>query len=302
MRIELAPLDGISDRPFRIICRRCGAAQVTTEMIPVQGIVSSPKRYLKKADFSEEERPLTIQIAGSDASLIKKAVSIINPLSPDYIELNAGCPAKRILKSGNGAALLKDLAKLSSCIQAVVDSSKFPVSVKTRTGFDLPVPEEIASVFEGKDVECLKIHGRTAVQNYSTEADLEKVKHIASLVKIPVVANGDINSMESAVSALEKGNFAGVMIGRAARGNPWIFSGIIPCLEERQKVMEDHCRMSADFYGEERGMILMRKHLLWYLKGMINSKQVRAKASRVTSLSEALMIIESLKGALFNIF
>ncbi|MBN1620945.1 tRNA-dihydrouridine synthase family protein, partial [candidate division WOR-3 bacterium] len=234
MRIELAPLDGISDRPFRTICRRCGAAHVTTEMIPVQGIVSNPERYLKKADFSEEERPLTIQIAGSDVSKIKKAVSFINPLSPDFIELNAGCPARRILKSGNGAALLKDLDKLSSCIFALLDSSKYPVSVKTRIGFDFPFPEELASVFEKTGVACVKIHGRTALQNYSVRSDLKTVEYISSLLKAPVTANGDIDSFEKACSTLERGFFAGAMIGRAARGDPWIFSGIVPGLEERQ--------------------------------------------------------------------
>ncbi|MBN2362946.1 tRNA-dihydrouridine synthase [candidate division WOR-3 bacterium] len=300
MRIELAPLDGISDRPFRIICRRCGASHVTTEMIPVQGITSNPKKYLQKASFADEERPVTVQIAGSDPSKIRKAVSLVNPLYPDFIELNAGCPARKIIKSCNGAALLKDLTKLRSCAEATVEESKFPVTLKTRIGFDAPIYDEILSALHGIGLVLIKIHGRTALQNYSVKADWETLKYISENSEIPVIGNGDVDSYEKAIFLGSSGSFAGVMIGRAARGNPWIFREKQYSKGERNELIKEHCRLMVEFYGEERGITIMRKHLLWYYKGLKNSKNLKIAASHVSTLQEACKVVDMSENDLFE--
>ncbi|MBN1151186.1 tRNA-dihydrouridine synthase [candidate division WOR-3 bacterium] len=291
MRIELAPLDGITDFPFRCICKKCGASHLTTEMIPVQGILSNPERYLKKAHFTEAERPITVQIVGSDPVKIRKAVSSVNGLEPDFIELNAGCPARKIIKSENGAALLKDLSRLKICAEAVLEESKKPVTIKIRTGFDRENLLEIICSLETMGVEAIKIHGRTASQNYAVKADWDLLISAAKKTKTPVVGNGDIDSYEKAVSLLSHKVFLGVMIGRASRGNPWIFSGKIPSCEEKKEIIGQHCRMAVEFYGEIHGMRIMRKHLLWYLKGVKNSKDLKISASIINSLSESYKII-----------
>lgn len=295
MRVELAPMDGITDSPFRQICRKMGATHLTTEMIPSIAIIHNREKYQKKYHFTDEERPITFQVFGSNPEYLGKSVEILNACQPDYFELNAGCPSKKIAKNHSGAAMLKDIDNLKKCLEVIINSTKQPVTLKIRLGWDKDISLELIEILKGTGIKTIKIHGRLATERYKGEANWGKIKELKNKTSIPVIGNGDIKSYEEAVFRLENYTPHGVMIGRGARGNPWIFSDLNPSYNEKKEIMMKHSNLMIKIFGEKRGLILMRKHLAWYIKNFPGARDLRKYAVNVETYDDIKKLISMMK-------
>jgi len=283
-------MDGITDSPFRQICKSFGASFVTTEMIPCQSIFYKSEKYIKKAYFTEIERPITIQLYASNPEHIKKAVIKLNKFEPDFFELNAGCPSPKVARNGCGAALLKDFSNLKNCCETLCQYSQVPVTLKTRLGWCKYTLYLLADFLNSSDIKVLKIHGRTASQKYKGLALWDNILEIKNLLKIPVIGNGDIKNYTQAKERIENFTPFGVMIGRASRGNPWLFSEKIISKEEKKDIIIKHSCLMEEFYGNW-GIIIMRKHLLWYLKSFHKAKSLRFHAVRIETVDDIKKVL-----------
>lgn len=288
-------MDGITDSPFRQICKKNGASFVTTEMIPCQSIFYKQEKYIKKAYFEKIERPITIQLYGSNPEHIKKAVLKLNQFEPDFFELNAGCPSPKVARNGCGAGLLKDsddndFINLKNCLSILCQYSKIPVTLKIRLGWNKYTIYKLVNFLNSVGIKLLKIHGRLTSQKYKGLADWDKILEIKNLLNIPVIGNGDIKSYSEAMSRIENFTPHGVMIGRSARGNPWIFSNQIPSKEEKKEIIIEHSYLMQKFYGSW-GIIIMRKHLLWYLKSFHKAKSLRFHAVRIETVDDVKKVL-----------
>ncbi|MCI0496599.1 tRNA dihydrouridine synthase DusB [candidate division KSB1 bacterium] len=298
-RVILAPLAGVTDSSFRMICREAGAAIVFTEMVSADGLVQRGKRTLEYLFFRPEERPIGFQLFGSNPDKMAKAVAIAESFQPDFIDLNFGCPVKKVVKRGAGAALLKDIAMLGKIAEAAVRATNRPVLAKIRQGWDEKNKNavEVAKVLEGCGIHAITIHPRTQTQLYSGHSDWNVIREIKNAVSVPVIGNGDVKSAEDVRQMIEETNCDLVMIGRGCLGNPWIFresnhflltsNKLAPATpEERLKIMLDHLNDIIALKGENAGVHELRKHLAWYTKGLPNSTQIRAKLFSFKSRDE----------------
>ncbi len=288
----LAPMEDVSDPPFRAVCKEHGADLMYTEFISSEGLIRDAIKSRQKLDIFEEERPIGIQIFGGDEEAMAMAASIVDTTNPDLVDINYGCPVKKVVCKGAGAGVLKDIDLMVRLTKAVIKSTRLPVTVKTRLGWDDNSKniEEVAERLQDIGVAALSIHGRTRVQMYKGEADwtlIAKVKENPR-INISIFGNGDIDSPQKALEYKNKYGVDGVMIGRAAIGYPWIFREIKhflatgetlqpPTLEERLSACRKHLYGSLQWKGERLGILEMRRHYANYLKGLPNIKDFRAK-------------------------
>jgi len=297
----LAPMEDVSDPPFRAVCKKNGADLMFTEFISSEGLIRDAIKSRQKLDIFEEERPVGIQIFGGYEEAMSISAEIVNTVHPDLLDINFGCPVKKVVCKGAGAAVLKDIDLMVRLTKAVIKSSKVPVTVKTRLGWDFDSINilEVAERLQDIGVQALSIHARTRSQLYKGEADwswIAKVKE-NQRISIPVFGNGDIDSPEKALEYKNRYGVDGIMIGRAAIGYPWFFRELKhyfatgekldpPSLEERMEVIMHHLRASMAWKGPKLGILEMRRHYGNYLKGIPNIKPIRNKLVTANSMEE----------------
>lgn len=288
----LAPMEDVSDPPFRAVCKDSGADLMYTEFISSEGLIRDAIKSKHKLDIFDYERPIGIQIFGGDEEALSLSAKIVEAVNPDLLDINFGCPVKKVALKGAGAGVLKDVDLMVRLTDAVVKSTKLPVTVKTRLGWDENTKniEEVAERLQDVGIKALAIHGRTRSQMYKGEADwslIAKVKNNPR-IHIPIFGNGDIDSPQKAKAYKERYGVDGIMIGRAAIGYPWIFREIkhymatgeilpFPTVEERVEVCKKHLRKSLEWKGPKVGIFEMRRHYANYLKGLPGIKEFRAR-------------------------
>lgn len=286
--VLLAPLAGITDYPLRKICREFGAGLTVSEMISSQAIVRNNRRAGKMVSTSRQEYPLMVQISGADPGIMARAARRNLELGAALIDINMGCPQRKIVKTGAGAALMKTPGLALEIIKAVIDTVQCPVTVKMRLGWDSSSKNviELAEAAAVAGVAMITVHGRTRSQMFSGKADWEAIREVVQAVQCPVVANGDINTPADAERCLAITNAAGIMIGRGALGRPWLFRQVTAWLENGEQIppppvsrqhdiIQGHLQALIDFYGEQTALWLSRKHLAWYSKGLHGSANFR---------------------------
>lgn len=300
----LAPMAGVTNLPFRIVCKEFGPGLVCTEMASSRAMFHNDQKTKRLFNTEGEKRPISFQIFGSDEETMAYAAKHVSGFA-DIIDINMGCPAPKVVKNGDGSKLLLDLEQAKKVIKAVVENSKVPVTLKIRKGWDKEniVATEIAKIAENAGVSAITVHGRTRSEFYSGKADLEIIKKVKETVKIPVIGNGDIVDEESAYNMFEKTNVDGIMIGRGSFGNPWIFRNIkhyletgeklpAPSNEEKLEIMKKHINLAV----EEKGEIAvkeLRKHIAWYTKNLKNSSEFRSKINTIETKGELLEMLEA---------
>lgn len=315
----LAPMEDVSDPPFRAVCKDNGADLMYSEFISSEGLIRDAMKSRKKLDFTEEERPFGIQIFGGDEEAMAMSARICETVNPDLVDINFGCPVKKVVSKGAGAGVLKDIDLMVRLTSAVVKSTSLPVTVKTRLGWDDQTKniEEVAERLQDVGIKALSIHGRTRCQLYKGEADwtlIGKVKNNPR-INIPIFGNGDIDSPQKALEYKNRYGVDGIMIGRAAIGYPWIFREIRhflntketlapPTLQERIDVCRKHLQRSVEWKGPVVGINEMRRHYTNYLKGLPGIKEFRFKLVTLTSpesINEVLdQMLEHYKGYEFQ--
>lgn len=303
----LAPMEDVSDPPFRALCKQYGADLMYTEFISSEGLIRDAAKSVKKLDIFEYERPVGIQIFGSNIESMKQATELTAQANPDIIDINYGCPVKKVACKGAGSGILQDIPKMVAMTREIVKSTDLPVTVKTRLGWDdnTKFIVEVAERLQDVGIKAISIHGRTRKQMYKGEADWTLISEVKnnSRMHIPVFGNGDIDSPQKAVEYKNKYGVDGVMIGRASIGNPWFFKNVkhfiktgeeLPpiSLKERVEVARKHLEMSLAWKGEHEGVVEMRRHYGNYFRGIPNFKDTRIKL--VTSF-EAKEIFETLE-------
>ncbi|MEO7445807.1 MAG: tRNA dihydrouridine synthase DusB [Ferruginibacter sp.] len=305
----LAPMEDVSDPPFRAVCKDNGADLMYSEFISSEGLIRDAMKSRQKLDFSEEERPFGIQIFGGDEDAMAMSARICETVDPDLVDINFGCPVKKVVNKGAGAGVLKDIPLMVRLTEAVIKSTSLPVTIKTRLGWDDNTKniEEVAERMQDIGVKAIAIHGRTRCQLYKGEADwtlIGKVKNNPR-ISIPVFGNGDIDSPQKAVEYKERYGIDGIMVGRAAIGYPWIFREIkhfmatgevlpSPTLTERVDVCRKHLLKSLDWKGPVVGINEMRRHYTNYLKGLPGIKDYRLKLVTLTSSASILEVLEDI--------
>jgi tRNA-dihydrouridine synthase B len=302
----LAPMAGITDKPFRRLCRGLGAGMAVSEMVSSNSALRTTPKTLHRLDFSGETGPISVQILGADPDTMAEAARINVDLGAQIIDINMGCPAKKVCKVDAGSALLRDEAKVGKILEAVVAAVEVPVTLKIRTGWD---PDHrngvaVARIAEASGIQALAVHGRTRACRFSGEAEYETIREIKSRISIPVIANGDIDSPEKAKKVLASTGADGIMIGRAAQGRPWIFQEIAHYLEtgelktpptaaQTREILLKHLTELYAFYGEERGIRVARKHIAWYSKAHPGSALFRKKINESNSSKQQQELIET---------
>jgi tRNA-dihydrouridine synthase B len=305
----LAPMEDVSDPPFRAVCKANGADLVYTEFVSSRGLVKETASTRRKLDIFGEERPVGIQLFGGDEKSLALASVIVEANNPDLLDINFGCPVKGIVNQGAGAGVLKDMGLMVRLTEACVKATRLPVTVKTRLGWDEDSKniEEVAERLQDAGIKALTIHGRTRCQLYKGQADwalIAKVKNNPR-IHIPIFGNGDINSAERALEYKNRYGVDGIMIGRAAIGYPWIFREIKelmrtglphrpPSLEERIAVCKQHLRKSLDWKGPVAGVYEMRRHYANYLKGLPDIKEYRNRLVRLNGFEEVEAVLDEI--------
>ncbi len=306
----LAPMEDVSDPPFRAVCKDNGADLMYTEFISSEGLIRDAIKSRKKLDFFEYERPIGIQIFGGDEDSLAMAAKIVDVTQPDLLDINFGCPVKKVALKGAGAGVLKDVDLMVRLTAAVVKSTSLPVTVKTRLGWDEQTKniEEVAERLQDTGIKALAIHGRTRMQMYKGTADwtlIGKVKNNPR-IKIPIFGNGDIDSPEKALEYKNRFGVDGIMIGRAAIGYPWIFNEIKhfmqtgehlppPGIEARVEVCRKHLRKSVEWKNPVVGVNEMRRHYTNYLKGLPNIKEYRGKLVTLKNVEEIEEVLNEIE-------
>ena len=302
--IFLAPMAGITNLPFRLICEKFEPGLVVTEMVSSKALLYNDEKTQKLLNTQNEKRPISMQIFGSDQEAMAYGAKYISNLA-DIVDINMGCPAPKVTKNGDGSKLLTDLDKAGNIIDAVVKNSSKSVTLKIRLGWDKEhiVATEIAKIAESIGVSAIIVHGRTRDEYYSGKANLEEIRKVKESVNIPVIGNGDIINEETAKDMFEITGCDGIMIGRAAIGNPWIFERVryyletgqkLPeiSLEEKLKIIKEHFLLEIQEKGEYTGIREFRKHLAFYSKGLSKASDFRCKINTLNSTDEVLLCIE----------
>ena len=302
-------MEDITDSSFRSICKRFGADLVVTEFVSSEGLIRDAVKSKVKLTFGEDERPIAVQIFGHDVDSMQKAAEMAEEGNPDFIDLNFGCPVRKVVKKGAGAAMLKDVPRMLKMTDAVVKSTRLPVTVKTRLGWDSgdqPIIE-LSEQLQDLGIAAIAIHGRTAVQLYGGRADWSLIRQVKlnPRMQIPVFGNGDITNALVAKERLEQTDVDGLMVGRAATGNPWIFreirsyleTGMIPpqpTIRERLEVLQEHFRKSLEHKEERRAILEFRKFYSGYFRGIPSFKPYRMELMKATLTKEVVKILNGI--------
>jgi nifR3 family TIM-barrel protein len=305
----LAPMEDVSDPPFRFVCKQNGADMMYTEFISSEGLIRDAAKSRAKLDIFEYERPIGIQIFGSEIESMSEATRIATLAQPDLIDINYGCPVKNVACRGAGASLLQDIDRMVLMTKAVVDATHLPVTVKTRLGWDDNTKNirEVAERLQDVGIKALTIHGRTRAQMYKGDADWTLIREIKRnpRIKIPIFGNGDVNSIQKAADWRMEYEIDGIMIGRAAIGYPWIFREIKhffktgeylaePTINERVDVCKTHLQKSIAWKGNKTGIFEMRRHYANYFKGIPDFKEYRMKLVSLENIDDIYSVLEEI--------
>lgn len=305
--IILAPMAGVTDLPFRLLCSEQGAGLAGMEMVSAKAIFFGNKNTEELLNIHPEEGPVSLQLFGSDPKIVSEMAKRIEERPFAVLDINMGCPVPKIVNNGEGSALMREPKLAGEIIAATVKAIDKPVTVKIRKGFDADHVNavELAKTAEEAGAAAVAVHGRTREQFYSGEADWEIIARVKEAVSIPVIGNGDVTDGEAAERLLTQTGCDGVMIGRAARGNPWLFRQVIawlqdrqrlpaPAMEEKKKMILRHAALQMEVKGEYTGVREMRKHLSWYTAGMPNSARLRQSVNQAESFEEMKRLVESM--------
>ena len=301
----LAPMAGVTDRPFRMLCKHYGAGMAISEMVTSNSLLYGSEKTLLRANHEGEVAPISVQIAGSDPKMMAEAAKFNMAKGAQIIDINMGCPAKKICNVMAGSALLQKEKLVEKILKAVVKSVDIPVTLKIRTGWDKENKNatSIARIAEDSGIQALSMHGRTRACLYKGDAEYDTIADVKQIINIPVIANGDITTPEKAKFVLEYTKADAIMIGRAAQGRPWIFREIEyfldtgnhmspPTISEIEKTTIKHVKDLYDFYGVERGHRIARKHISWYTKGLKNSAQFRFNMNQIENDAHQIEFIK----------
>ena len=306
----LAPMEDVSDPPFRKLCKTGGADVMYTEFISSEGLIRNAEKSVQKLDIFEFERPIGIQIFGNNIDSMKEATKIASSTNPDIIDINYGCPVKKVTCKGGGAAILQDIPKMVKMTSEIVKSTNIPVTVKTRLGWDDSTKYivEVAERLQDVGIKAISIHGRTRKQMYKGEANWELIRDVKNnqRMKIPVFGNGDVSCPKSAKEKKEKYQVDGIMIGRGAIGNPWVFNQIKeylqngkiiddPTIVEKANMVLEHLKLSIKWKGQKLGILEMRRHYGNYFRGMPQIKQYRSKLVQSNDYQELVELITEIQ-------
>lgn len=306
-RVFLSPMAGVTDLPFRLICKQKGCGMLYTEMINAKALCYNDENTKKMTKIEDEEHPIAIQIFGSDPEYMGRAADILNSHSNEILDINMGCPAPKVIKNGDGSALMTNPKLAEAVMKAVIKNSTKPVTLKIRKGWDENSINavEIAKIAEQAGIRALAIHGRTREQYYSGKADWNIIKEIKESISIPVIGNGDVFEIDDAINMLEKTYCDAIMIGRGAQGNPWIFNRINhymntgeilpePTSEEKIQTAIEHMKLAVKEHGEYVAVREMRKHIGWYIKGLKNSARYRDEINKLTDCESVITKLKDL--------
>ena len=299
--VFLAPMAGITDVPYRSICKEFGVGLTYSEMISAKGMYYNDEKTRLLMKKAKKETPFAVQIFGSDADIMAKVAEEISG-SADIIDINMGCPAPKVVKNGDGSKLMQSPELIAGITRKVVEKAKVPVTIKIRKGWDKEHVNavQIARIAEKNGISAITVHGRTREEFYSGKADWNIIKEVKDSVSIPVIGNGDIISIESANEIFEKTNCDAIMIGRASLGNPWIFEEIISgqkvnkTCEDVKKMIEKHLEMLIKEKGEYTAIREIRKHIAWYIKGFANAAEIRKRVNEIDGLEELKSMIQNI--------
>ena len=304
----LAPMASVADKAYRLMCKKYGASYLVSEMISAKGLCFGDKKTARLCEIEPEERPYALQLFGEEPYYMGKAAYMLGEHEPDVIDINMGCPVPKIVSNGSGSALMKDPERAFEIAKEVVKNARCPVTVKFRAGWDEQSKNavEFAKLIEQAGVAAIAVHGRTRTQFYSGKADWDIIRAVKDAVSIPVIANGDVTDGKSAKAMYEHTGCDLVMIGRGSYGRPWVFeqvkkyleSGEVmpePTLEEKMRVMKEHCELICRYKGEKQGMKEARKNVQWYIKGLRGSAKLRSRCSELVQLSDLDVMIDAIR-------
>jgi tRNA-dihydrouridine synthase B len=302
--LVLAPMAGVTDRPFRQLCKKLGAGLAPSEMVSSNSLLWGSAKTLRRADHKGETEPRAVQIVGADPAMMAEAARLNVERGAQIIDINMGCPAKKVCNVLAGSALLQHETLVAKILKAVVNAVDVPVTLKIRTGWNREQRNgvTVARIAEDSGIQALSVHGRTRADLFMGAAEYDTIAEIKQAVRIPVIANGDIDSPQKAAMVLAKTGADGLMIGRAAQGNPWIFRQIAhflttgnvlapPALEEVRDTLLGHLENLYRFYGEHRGVRVARKHISWYSKGLVGGAVFRNEVNRVETVKEQTSLV-----------
>lgn len=298
----LAPMAGVTDRPFRQLCKQWGAGLAVSEMVGANSLLHGSEKTKRRANHEGETRPCSVQIVGADPVMMAEAARYNEAAGAEIIDINMGCPAKKVCNTLSGSALLRDEPLVRRILEAVVNAVSIPVTLKIRTGWDATHRNGVAIARIAQDcgIQALAVHGRTRACLFKGEAEYDTIAAIKQAIQIPVMANGDIDSIEKAQAVLEKTGADAIMIGRGAQGRPWIFRELLhyqqtgetlapPTIVEIHQMMIGHMQNLYAFYGEARGVLIARKHVSWYSKGQRDGGAFRHAFNQLTHAEDQLL-------------